>query len=53
MVFWMYILLIYILFDWHLQEQGLDVIAEGLSTLKNMAGDINEVVMCVLCPHWF
>jgi len=24
------------------QDQGLDVIAEGLETLKNMAGDINE-----------
>ncbi|KAG0560891.1 hypothetical protein KC19_9G022500 [Ceratodon purpureus] len=24
------------------QDQGLDVIAEGLATLKNMAGDINE-----------
>ena len=53
MVSWMYILVIYMLFDWLLQEQGLDVIAEGLSTLKNMAGDINEVVICELCPYWF
>jgi hypothetical protein len=26
-----------------LQDQGLDVIAEGLDTLKNMAHDMNEV----------
>lgn len=26
-----------------IQDQGLDVIAEGLDTLKNMAGDLNEV----------
>lgn len=25
------------------QDQGLDVIAEGLDTLKNMAHDMNEV----------
>lgn len=31
--------------NWHsqLQDQGLDVIAEGLDTLKNMAHDMNEV----------
>lgn len=26
-----------------MQDQGLDVIAEGLDTLKNMAHDMNEV----------
>ena len=26
-----------------MQDQGLDVIAEGLGTLKNMAQDMNEV----------
>lgn len=26
-----------------IQDQGLDVIAEGLDTLKHMAGDMNEV----------
>ncbi|KAI5345660.1 PREDICTED: syntaxin-71 [Prunus dulcis] len=26
------------------QDQGLDVIAEGLDTLKNMAGDLNEEI---------
>lgn len=26
-----------------MQDEGLDVIAEGLDTLKNMAHDINEV----------
>lgn len=26
-----------------LQDQGLDVISEGLDTLKNMAHDMNEV----------
>lgn len=26
-----------------LQDQGLDMIAEGLDTLKNMAHDMNEV----------
>jgi hypothetical protein len=31
------------------QDQGLDVISEGLDTLKNMAGDMNEVsCFCVL-----
>lgn len=37
-----------------LQDQGLDVIAEGLDTLKNMAHDMNEVVfltVSVLCNH--
>lgn len=28
------------------QDQGLDVIAEGLDTLKNMAHDMNEVYFC-------
>lgn len=27
-----------------IQDQGLDVIAEGLDTLKHMAGDMNEVM---------
>lgn len=27
-----------------MQDQGLDVIAEGLDTLKNMASDMNEVI---------
>jgi len=27
----------------YLQDQGLDTIAEGLDTLKNMAHDMNEV----------
>jgi hypothetical protein len=26
-----------------LQDEGLDVIGEGLETLKNMASDMNEV----------
>ena len=26
-----------------LQDEGLDVIGEGLATLKNMASDMNEV----------
>ena len=28
-----------------IQDQGLDVIAEGLDTLKHMAGDMNEVMI--------
>lgn len=28
-----------------IQDQGLDVIAEGLDTLKDMAGDMNEVMI--------
>ena len=32
------------LFDF-MQDEGLDVIAEGLDTLKNMAHDINEVCL--------
>ena len=31
-----------------LQDQGLDVISEGLDTLKNMAHDMNEVGCCLL-----
>lgn len=36
------------------QDQGLDYIAEGLDTLKNMAEDINEVhlyryILLMLC----
>jgi hypothetical protein len=27
----------------NVQDEGLDVIAAGLTTLKDMAGDINEV----------
>ena len=27
----------------HMQDQGLDMISEGLDTLKNMAHDMNEV----------
>lgn len=30
-----------------LQDQGLDMISEGLDTLKNMAHDMNEV-SCLL-----
>ena len=29
-----------------LQDEGLDVIGEGLATLKNMASDMNEVASC-------
>lgn len=36
---------------WHLfQDQGLDVIGEGLDTLKNMAHDMNEVCSCTFLP---
>lgn len=44
---WVKLLMIYsgIWFDF-LQDQGLDVIAEGLDTLKNMAHDMNEVWLC-------
>lgn len=28
------------------KDQGLEVIAEGLDTLKNMAHDVNEVSLC-------
>lgn len=31
-----------------MQDEGLDVIAEGLDTLKNMAHDMNEVVIPLL-----
>lgn len=31
-----------------LQDQGLDMISEGLGTLKNMASDMNEV-SCLEC----
>lgn len=31
-----------------MQDEGLDVIAEGLDTLKNMAGDMNEVITLLL-----
>lgn len=30
------------------QDQGLDMISEGLETLKNMAHDVNEVSCLVL-----
>jgi hypothetical protein len=29
-----------------LQDEGLDIIGEGLETLKNMASDMNEVGCC-------
>ena len=29
-----------------MQDEGLDVIGEGLETLKNMASDMNEVDCC-------
>ena len=29
-----------------LQDEGLDVIGEGLATLKNMASDVNGAVSC-------
>lgn len=32
-----------------IQDQGLDQIADGVATLKNMAGDINEVKMLTCC----
>lgn len=28
---------------WCLQDEGLDIISEGLDTLKNLAHDMNEV----------
>jgi hypothetical protein len=28
------------------QDEGLDIIGEGLETLKNMAADMNEVASC-------
>lgn len=28
---------------WFLQDEGLDIISEGLDTLKNLAHDMNEV----------
>lgn len=31
-----------------IQDQGLEVIAEGLDTLKNMAHDMNEVLLVQL-----
>ena len=35
----------------HMQDQGLDMISEGLDTLKNMAHDMNEVTY-LLCPNF-
>lgn len=32
-----------------MQDQGLEVISEGLDTLKNMASDMNEVRISVHC----
>lgn len=36
---------------WHIQDQGLDMISEGLDTLKNMAHDMNEVIY-LLCSSF-
>lgn len=35
------------------QDQGLDVIAEGLGTLKDMAHDMNEVSFIPFLNHWW
>jgi len=33
------------------QDQGLDIISEGLDTLKNLANDMNEVGLWILLLH--
>lgn len=34
-----------------IQDEGLDVIAEGLDTLKDMAHDMNEVCSLTILLH--
>jgi hypothetical protein len=35
-----------------LQDEGLDIIGEGLETLRNMAADMNEVtILCFFPSH--
>lgn len=35
-----------------LQDEGLDVISEGLDALKNLARDMNEVCCFLICPNY-